>query len=603
MLIKDVQKFINAIMIMESMSIKQFRQAIENKDYSREDMRIALDIWKSNPELKDRYALNDFVSNPQSFIDEILQNEELKLRSKLSILKNEKNDLTKKNYMVVHEDENCMFLAIGNPFTNHYISHNFLRQKKDGEKFGSGPTWCIADDEEGYGHWRDYEFDMGNYPLVYTLLSKKDSSKRWQYTFDKDKIENLMDEDYEETEEWDDEVEDYVIVEKPYELEDCVFQVRSFDQTYTEERGRVFENVSKEMGISSEDITKWLRSKKNELYNFQSNTSDENYKMTTRIYDLDYDIDKLNDELIDTLVDEVVEIAFQGENTEEMRDKYGDAIHHVTSIYLKVNKNIKPKILRAVLDVLYAKECGNFENGLRKCFQKYILDIDDISDVVKNLLVYTKSLKNTDWYISFLDIAISMFFSESNPIKVEDMIKRGLIFEKVPRSIYYLCLMLHKFGAYKCIEGDVIDLQKDDEKNKFKNFSDVLKRYDILAEEKPEDIYFLLSMGKHLKNINFNPGMIAKSILKVISEKHGLELYTWDDILEGFNDSNFILNLEAQPKEFKDFLLKDEKFKRFVEENCLSVYKKEPELLRIYLKDLPLYIDFEELGIVFDKDS
>ena len=493
-----------------------------------------------------------------------------------------------------------MFLAIGNPFTNHYISHNFLRQKKDGEKFGSGPTWCIADDEEGYGHWQDYEFGMGRYPLVYTLLSKKDSSKRWQYTFDKDKMDNLMDEDYEETEEWDDEIEDYVIVEKPYVLEDCVFQVRSFDQTFTEHSG-VFKNVLEEMDVTSEDITKWLRSKKNELYNFLSNTSDENYKMTTRIYDLDYDIDELNNELIDVLTDEVSEIAFRGENVEKMRDKYGDAVHHGASIYINLNKKISPKILRVVLDILYAKECGNYENCLRKCFQKYTLDINEISDVVKSLLVYTKGFKNTDWYITFLDIAIASFFSESNPIKVEDMIERGLVFEKIPRTIYYLCKMLYILGAYKCIEGDVINLQKESEENKFKNFSQVLNRRDILAAENPEEEYFLLSMGKHFKNIGFNPGMKVKSILKVMGEKHGLELYTWNDILEGLKDSDFILNIEAQSKEDKDYLFKNENYKKFVEKNCLSVYEREPELLRIYLKELPLYIDFEELGIVFNK--
>ena len=161
--------------------------------------------------------------------------------------------------------------------------------------------------------------------------------------------------------------------------------------------------------------------------------------------------------------------------------------------------------------------------------------------------------------------------------------------------------MLYNLGAYKCIEGDVINLQKENEGEKFKNFSQVLNRRDILAAENPEEEYFLLSMGKHFKNIGFNPGMKVKSILKVMGEKHGLELYTWDDIMEGFEDSNFILNLEAQSKEVKDYLFKNENYKKFVEKNCLSLYEREPELLRIYLKELPLYIDFEELGIVFNK--
>jgi hypothetical protein len=149
------------------MGKKQFKRAIKDKDYDKDDMEMALEIWRNNSNLKRNYTLNDFVDKPQDFIDEILDNEELKLEAKIKNTKKEIDNLITKDFLTIFEDDKKVLLAVGNWRTNHYLAVNYLRQKNDGEKFGSGPTWCIADDEKGKDTWEHYNLEDGEYPNTF----------------------------------------------------------------------------------------------------------------------------------------------------------------------------------------------------------------------------------------------------------------------------------------------------------------------------------------------------------------------------------------------------------------------------------------------------
>lgn len=573
------------------MSIKQYRKAIENKDYSVEDMKIALEIWRSNSELKNKYRLNDFVEKPQILIDEILNNEELKLKAQIALITKEENEVVKNNFIIVHDDKNCQFLAIGNPYTNGYIARNYLRRKDDGKKFGSGPNWCIAAEKDGDEHWRDYNFDEGNYPLVYMLLSKKDSTKRWQYTFHPDELEGLIEEEYTEKEEWDDDIEDYVMVKKYIDLEMCVDQVRSFDQTFREENG-VFAHVNREMGITNEDITNWLRDAKHKLYSFKSDERSKGYQDTEKIYSLQSKISSLKEELVDYVSDEVISIVFKGHEEDKKLGIYSEALIPTTKIYLKSNKKIKPHILRAILDFHYST--SNFleeEKKLRNCFSKYRLTLKDMSDFIKAEMLLQESFKTSYKYPMFLFTCLSLYF-KNKPVSVEELKSHGLVFEGNAYSTYRNIGSILEFDAVDSIKGDVIDLEDKTEEEKESSLMEILRNYTSPAYNVNDMMnYFITMMGNHFIKTGRKPDVFAGSMLYVISKKFNGE-YGLDDLDKTGNNKEILDEVVAFNEYEKKFLFSDEEYKSFIEEKFKKINNQLGDVREYYEEMLKEYINF-----------
>ena len=574
---------------MESMSIKQYRKAISDKDYSVEDMKIALEIWRSNRELKDEYPLNDFVNNPQELIETILNDEELKLKAQIALTSKEEDELIKKNFIIVHDDDKCQFLAIGNSYTNGYIARNYLRQKNDGKKFGSGPTWCIASEKDGNEHWEGYEFDNGTYPLVYMLLSKKDSTKRWQYTFYPDELEALIDEDYTEEEEWDDELEEYVLVKKYVDLEMCVDQVRNFGQDKREDNG-VFSEVVQKMNISNEDITNWLRGAKHKLHSFKSDTRSEGFKETERIHELHEEVEGLKEELVECVSDEVLRLLFKESEIESKSQLYALALIPTTKIYLKSNKKIKPHILRAILDF---HQCTNNSDKeveeLKKSFSKYRLTLKDMSDFVKAETLLNEDFKSNFRYGLFIYICLSLYF-KNKPVTVEEMISHGLVFEKGAYSTYRNIGALVEFGATDCITGDVIELDRLPEEEKVTSTMELLHNYLSPAFKVNDGLnYFITMMGNHFLKTGYNPGVYAGSMIYIISKKFDGE-YGLDALKKTGNNKEILDEVVAFNKITKKFVFSDEDYKSFIEDLFKKVSPQHKDMKDYYESLLKDYI-------------
>lgn len=172
MLIKDIKRFCDTISLLnESMSIKDFRSEIQDRWGIGGDIKTALQYFKSNPSLKKEISLNDFLATPWALSPVIAKYYKEKV---------EREELYK-SYAVVKETEEWILVC---PFTieaSYYLAHKFLRQKGDEEKFDSGPSWCIAK-ENDTKYWNDYTKNK-NYPVVYYIISKTNSRDRYAVVF------------------------------------------------------------------------------------------------------------------------------------------------------------------------------------------------------------------------------------------------------------------------------------------------------------------------------------------------------------------------------------------------------------------------------------
>lgn len=437
MIIKDIYKFINSVKLFESMSKKEFKKAIKGKDYSISDMETALEMWRSNPSLKRDYELNKYVDNPQKFIDEISDNDILRIEAKLKILRNKLRPLVEKDFLVLHEDDEKVFLAVGNPKTNHYLAVNYLRQKNDGEKFGSGPTWCIAHPDNGAKHWNDYDYGHGSYPCVYMLLSKKDSRCRFQLTFKKRKIE------------------EYLNGEEEY-LAYCFDQVRDFAQDHTEETG-VFRMMINELGVSIPTIEDWLEDNKEKLKEF--NVSESRDKIDILNHDIKENYDDLKYLYGDILYKKLFNTS---ENIFRLDyNKLGEIQSTLANIYLRNKKNINLLHLKALMLILVSEWQSYYFGFEREILKTVNLSLEDISKVMRYMESYRENIRETEFYSKVLFTLIEHNF-KNNPVSTKEINNKKLSINRY-RSYFNVSLETSlDYDLKNCLNGNVIDIINND---------------------------------------------------------------------------------------------------------------------------------------------
>ena len=436
------------------MGRKQFKNAIKNKDYDKDDMELALDIWSSNSKIKKDFILNDYVEKPQSFIEDIFENEELKLESKIKSIKKEMGSLISKDFLNIYENERCILLAVGNPKTNHYLAVNYLRQKNDGESFGSGPTWCIADDENGTEMWREeYDFDANEYPNVYMLLSKKDSSKRYQITFHGESLENYFNNGgvyYEE--EYNDEEDEWEEVPVNYEINDLFYEVRDIRQKLTERDGAVYEDIKKSTGLTQQNFIDIITHHINSLRAFKNNPKNEYYQLREDIEKCVSELNDANKDYDDLLKERIVD---ELDITKEKYDfKYIKFVLDFIKDIIKTNKNYNKEYIKIIFDFVYERFVnGDNKKSLENRLKKYDISLNDVAKILYLLRDKDNCYRN-EFILSYLYI-----FHKNNPIKVEDLKNKGLSF--AVHNYHSFNFYISEFISYeidKCISGNLLEI-------------------------------------------------------------------------------------------------------------------------------------------------
>ena len=532
MKIKDVYNFINSIRLFESMSKKEFKKAIKGKDYSIEDMETALEIWRSNPSAKKEYELNKYVDNPQKFIDEISDNDILRVEAKLKILRNKLRPLVEKDYLILDEDDDVVFLVVGNPKTNHYLAVNYLRQKDDGETFGSGPTWCIAHPEKGAKHWNDYNYNTirDEYPCVYMLLSKKDSRVRFQITFDKDKLKQFMDgpEDY---------------------LSHCFDQVRDFAQDYTEYSG-VFREMQKETGIDIPTIGCMLLDNKEKLLKFNDNEEDRdniniiNYEIKENYY-------YLKSHYGDIIYEKMFKTLDNGFRFDDY--KLAKIKNEIGGIYLKNKKSINDNHLKMLLLILIAEMHSSYfgnNNEVKEILTDVKLSLDDIAHVVRYMENYRETFRESQFYTDFLYTLIEHNF-KNNPVSTKEINNKKL---SINRHRTYFNISLETSLDYdlkNCLNGNVIDIINTDlsDEEKIRNCHYILESYYVgnYPRKNHEEKSYKLSQ---IIRDYFEEKKEETTPVEDIMFYYYLEDISFDEIKNKIvNDrDNFLLTLNDYPK-------------------------------------------------------
>ena len=473
-LIKDIHRFIS--LINENMGRKQFKNAIKNKDYDKDDMELALKVWSSDSKIKKDFILNDFIEEPQKFIDEILENEELKLEQQIKAIKKSINSLVSKDYLSIFEDKDCEFVAVGNWRTNHYLAVNHLRQKKDGEKFGSGPTWCIADDENGDEMWDTYELEDNKYPNVYMILSKKDSTKRYQITFHGEALENYIDNNglyYDE--EYNSQFDEWNDVEKEYNLDDVFNEVRNINQKLTERNG-VYEDIRKSCGLNQNDIIDIIVNHKNSLKVFKNNSENEYYQIREKINKLNSDLEEKTEDFTRLIKDkwaEELNITEKDYNLSRAYDVLDDIIE-ITEIY----KNCNTNYLKIIFDFKYNRVVsGDKAEDFKNSLKKYNITLNDLTQISKLLSCCSRS--SHDYFI----LAYLYTFHKNNPIDVKSLKEKDLTFKII--NYYDIEHFISEFIEFKienCVNGKISDMFDMGEKN----IKDI---FNLIFEKKFNKIY------------------------------------------------------------------------------------------------------------------
>ena len=433
------------------MGKKQFKRAIKDKDYDKDDMEMALEIWRNNSNLKRNYTLNDFVDKPQDFIEEILDNEELKLETKIKNIKKEIDNLITKDFLIIFEDDKKVLLGVGNWRTNHYLAVNYLRQKNDGEKFGSGPTWCIADDENGKDMWEHYGLEDGEYPNTYMLLSKKDSFIRYQITFNAEPLENYIDNNgsYFE-EEYNDETEEWEEVEKEYNINEVFNEVRNINQKLTETSG-VYDDIKSKLGISKEDILEIITNHKNQLRGFKNNPKNDYYQLREEINSLDEELDEITNEYETNICKDLVEkLSITKENYILNECEY--PLDKIKEIYIK-NKRIDLTYLNYLFDFFYSERLKEKNKKAENIFKKYDFKIKDYSKMLNYANGEIGYLKNR-----FLSVFLNLFY-KTNPIN-SSALKNENCFFHIDSDVEFFSVIddIIENDIQKCVSGVIYDI-------------------------------------------------------------------------------------------------------------------------------------------------
>lgn len=581
MLIKDVQNFINCV-LGESMGKRQFKQAIKNKDFNIRDMEIALEIWRNNSDFKSKYELNDYVNDPQKFVDEILGNEKYKLESEIKLLEKEIKNASKEDFLVVRDDANFILLAIGNWITNGYFARNFLRRSNDEKKFGSGPTWCIADDVKGGEMWETYEFDYGKYPNVYMLLSKKDSTKRYQITFTPVDFDYFIESEIVEKEEWNEEKDDYDEYEEEMSINDVLAEVRNFDQTLTERGDKVYEDIKNVFGISKYDIGIWLKEKKNSLRSFKSNKHDEKYQIRNKISNLEEEKNGLKEDYKEILLEELEDIIHLDKKKYPVMH-YAPAFEMVADV-LANNKNIKHDYLRIIFDLYYSvRGLGgrDITNNLLKYFSEYDFSLSDIKNILKAITSVEPEFKASSSYDDFILAFLKTFHDRK--MTVEDVINLGYSVKNASMYLYHYLEKLFQYKILDFVGGDIF---------KFYDCSDdFIKNYMISNLQKYESYdrkfsdyenFFIECCERRYENQSSVDIPYEFKVIFYLSAKQNNEDYPINKLYPSKNTSqNDILNYFNKSKDEKlKMLMTNEEFNELLKKCLIYVMKENPEAIQ-----------------------
>ena len=566
------------------MGKRQFKQAIKNKDFNIRDMEIALEIWRNNSDFKSKYELNNYVNEPQKFVDEILGNEKYKLESEIKLLDKEIKNASKEDFLVVHDDKNFILLAIGNWITNGYFARNFLRQPKDEKKFGSGPTWCIADDVKGGEMWESYEFDYGRYPNVYMLLSKKDSTKRYQITFTPVDFDYYIEGEMIEKEDWNDEKEGYDEYEEEMSINDVLAEVRNFDQTLTERGDKVYEDIKNVLGITKHDIGVWLKEKKNGLQSFKSNKHDEKYQIRNKISSLEEEKQGIKEDYIEILKEELEDIIILDKKKYPVMH-YAPAFDLVADI-LANNKNIKHEYLRIIFDLYYCiRGLGgrNIKDNLLKYFSEYDFSLSDMKNIIKAIMSVEPEFKASSSFDNFVLAFIKTFHNKK--MTVEEVINLGYSVKNASMYFYHYLDRLFQYEILDFVDGDIFKFYDSSE--------DFIKNYIISNLQKYEEFdrkyndyenFFIECCERRYENQNITDIPYEFKVIFYLSAVQNGEKYPINKLYPSKNVSqNDILNYFNKTKDEKlKMLMSNEDF-NFLLKKCLDyVVEENPESIQSF---------------------
>ena len=578
------------------MGRKQFKKAIKDKDYDKDDMELALKVWSSDSKIKKDFILNDFIEEPQKFIDEILNNEELKLDQQINSIKKSMDKLVSKDYLTIFDDKDCILIAVGNWRTNHYLAVNYLRQKNDGEKFGSGPTWCIADDENGKEMWKEYELDEYKYPNAYMLLSKKDSTIRYQLTFNGETLEKYIDNDgmfYDEK--YDSYYNEWIEYERKYDLDDVFNEVRNINQKLTERNG-VYEDIRKSCGLNQNDIIDIIVDHKNSLKGFKNNSENEYYQIREKINKLNSDLEEKTEEFTRLIKDKLAEELNITEKEYNLSCAYDvlDDIIEITEIY----KNCNTNYLKIIFDFKYNRVVsGNRAEDFKKRLKKYNITLNDLTQITKLLSCCSRSSR--DYFI----LAYLYTFHKNNPIDVKSLKENDLTFKIL--NYYDIEHFISEFIEFKieeCVNGKISDMFDMGEKNIKDIFNSILEKKfnkiyngsQSLQNNEKQKIDFIQKLCEQEK-IKLNP--ISKIVIYIALSQENKK-YNFESVNSDKNYYDFVMEY------FEKFI--------YLFRNHKDIAKKSYDILKSMIEKDKSYMElpyshlisiFDDMGLVSNKDK
>lgn len=528
-------------MLNESMGRKQFKNAIRYKNYNKKEMEMALDTWTSDGELKKKYVLNDFIDNPQKFIDTILDDPKIRYISEIKYLKNIKSKLEKEDYYIVKETEKYIFLAIGNWQTNGYFARHYLRQKGDGNEFGSGPTWCIADGKEGGDMWRIYNLEEGSYPNTYMLLSKSDSLTRYQFTFKPQELDEFINgEIVDEVEEYDDESEEYYYEEVTRSFEETINEVRDIFQDKAENDNSVFKDIESKLKISLDDIGNWILEKKDELYDFRNGKQEKVREKLNKIYN---EIENKKHNYVEYHIsEEIKEILNISDEDYGNKNGFENALYNTALIYFE-NKKLRNDLLKLIFDLYYYTSIDD-DGAIMDSIMKSNITFKDFINITKLLEENDKSFRMSEVY-GHLFYKFLFFKHQNDPISVNVIVDNKLQLIVHGNFLKEEIKKCRDYNIQRCLSGDIFKIYTisgDYIEELLKHYPQNCFTKETLTED---ECYVLNCIRRHWEEKNKEPNFLLRLLFVYAFQNYDDEEgepfdergYTMEDFV--FNHPNF----------------------------------------------------------------
>ena len=500
MLIKDIKRFCDSILLTESMSIRDFKSEIKDR-YSSDlsSMSVVLNYFKQDNELKKLISLNDYIDVPFSLIVDI---------SKFYKDKYQKQILSK-SFNIVTETDDWVLVTPFSLEASYFLAHKYLRQKGDEDSFGSGPTWCIAKQGDDY-YWKKYTGGK-DYPIVYYIISKKKSKDRFAIVFNnlnQNQNENHKDIEFSK--------ENF---EKNIPISKMNGEIRDFAQIMS--RNRVIELLKEKFNIYL-DIS--IKSKKKGVYNLSKiiydnfdNTLDTSQKIE-EIEDKNKDIKKLGEYFTEKQPSLSSSFIQLHKCVESVKNKYG----------LKIKKDYHP----LTFDIL------------SKCISHWNVNgWDYISDPIVSII---ESKEDIDAFYSL--ILMLFLMCEENPSFIFQSFKRVLSIVDVDESLRNVYLDNYKSNIVKNRYSKLLTAARES----FESSSEVKKLfYDVLKMSKNR-VFGLTCPMEYFYSLDIS----LKKYKRGFSKN---DLYDMYDTLSQYSliqRINFLMKIDNVEK-FADFVVKN----------------------------------------------